>query len=306
MLRKAPPLESVEVFVAAARGGSFRGVARDLALSPSAVSRRIAGLEDFLGVQLFDRSGLSPALSAAGRRYLEQVGPALRTIAEATDAMKSPTGGRLRIATSHSFASIWLLPRLPALLEETGIDVELVVGAGFDALASNEADIGIWGGRATPDGMRSITLFEATAVPVAAPRLASGRPPPLPGEPLTDFPLVSVRRPGDMWRKWLGVAPPPVRTFETLHLMYEAAAAGLGATLAIPLLSEPFLSSGRLKACSNEARSLDASYDVFHATARPLRGADRVFVDWLSTRVQQSLETFERDRCTGAPALAAP
>src|SRR3546814_6001875 len=42
MLRKAPPLEAIEIFVAAAQGDSFRSVARRLALSPSAVSRRIA------------------------------------------------------------------------------------------------------------------------------------------------------------------------------------------------------------------------------------------------------------------------
>ena len=67
MLRKAPPLESIEVFVAAAKAGSFRAVARDLALSPSAVSRRIAGLEAFLGRALYDRTGPMPRLNADGR-----------------------------------------------------------------------------------------------------------------------------------------------------------------------------------------------------------------------------------------------
>ena len=296
MLRKAPPLESVEVFVAAARGGSFRAVARDLALSPSAVSRRIAGLEEFLGVLLFDRSGPTPILSAAGLRYLERVEPGLRAITDATDAMAAPRGGRLRVATSHSFASTWLLPRLPALLEEADVDVELVIGAGFDALASNEADVGIWGVRVAPDGFKAVPLFEVTAVPVAPERLANGRAPPRPGESLVDFPLVSVHRPKNLWQRWLGVAPRQVRSFETLHMMYEASAAGLGVALATPLLSEPFLASGRLHICSSEARSLELSYDVFHPSARPLRGVDRAFTDWITSQVAESLVRFERQR----------
>ena len=149
--------------------------------------------------------------------------------------MAAPRSGRLRVAASHSFASIWLLPRLATLLEETGVDVELVVGASFDALASNEADIGIWGGRVAPSGLKAVPLFEVTAVPVAPERLANGRAPPRPGESLGDFPLVSVHRPKDLWQRWLGVAPRQVRSFDTLHMMYEASAAGLGVALATPL-----------------------------------------------------------------------
>ena len=297
MLRKAPPLESVEVFVAAARGGSFRAVARDMALSPSAVSRRIAGLEEFLGVILFDRSGLVPVLSAAGLRYLERVEPGLRTITDATDDMAAPCSGRLRVAASHSFASIWLLPRLATLLEETGVDVELVVGASFDALASNEADIGIWGGRVAPSGLKAVPLFEVTAVPVAPERLANGRAPPRPGESLGDFPLVSVHRPKDLWQRWLGVAPRQVRSFDTLHMMYEASAAGLGVALATPLLSEPFLASGRLRVCSSEPRPLGLSYDLFHPSARSRRGVEGVFMDWMTGQVAQSMAKFEGLRC---------
>src|SRR3546814_18254953 len=84
MLRKAPPLEAIEIFVAAAQGDSFRSVARRLALSPSAVSRRIATLEAFLGMPLFERSGQSQRLNAAGQRYLSMVEPAIDAIQRAS------------------------------------------------------------------------------------------------------------------------------------------------------------------------------------------------------------------------------
>src|SRR3546814_16054710 len=76
MLRKAPQLEAIEIFVAAAQGDSFRSVASRLALSPSAVSRRIAPLESFLVMPLFARSGQSQRMTTAGQRSFSMGDPA--------------------------------------------------------------------------------------------------------------------------------------------------------------------------------------------------------------------------------------
>lgn len=304
MLRKAPSFESVEIFVAAARAESFRSVARDLALSPSAVSRRIAALEEFLGVRLFDRSGPLPALNAAGRRYLELVEPGLRAITDATDGLARPQGDRLRVATSHSFASTWLLPRLPALLDETGIDVELVMAGDLEVLASNQAQLGIWGGRSSGGGLTALRLFDVCAIPVSTERLANGRAAPLGAEDLETFPLVSVRHPHDLWERWLGVQPRDMRTYDTLQMMYEAAAAGLGVALAAPLLSEPFLASGRLRPCWEEARPLGLSYDLFRRSDRGMLRMEKVFIDWLQAKIGESLRTF--DAHCGAAGTASP
>ena len=71
--RQAPPLEAVEAFIVATRVPSFRAAADFLALSPSALSRRIQALEAFLGVNLFDREGSVVSLTMQGRRYLAEV-----------------------------------------------------------------------------------------------------------------------------------------------------------------------------------------------------------------------------------------
>lgn len=292
MLRKAPSLESVEIFVAAARGESFRGVARRLALSPSAVSRRISSLEAFLGVGLFDRSGPLPVLSTAGRRYLGLIEPALLSIIEASDLLVDQAAGRLRVATSHSFAAAWLLPRLPALQREAGVDVELVMTRDFEALRSGEAQIGIWGAKPAPDDLISETLFDVTAVPVCAPRLADGRAPPS-GDRLDDYPLVAVRHPPNLWDGWLGGEPREVRTYDTLHMMYEAAVAGLGVALAVPLLAEPFLADGRLRRCGGASRRLDASYRLYRSGRRRAHSApERAFNEWIRREVAKSMIVF--------------
>lgn len=298
MLRNAPSLESIEIFVAAARGQSFRAVGRGLALSPSAVSRRIAALEAFLGSVLFDRSGTVPALTLEGRRYLALVEPAMRAIQGATLALREGESGRLAVAASHSFATTWLMPRIAELRHDHGIEVEIVPTRSLDSLRSGEAQIGIWGGLDAPGDMIAEHLFDAHALPVCAPRLADGRPPPTNDAELTGYPLLTVKAPAGLWPRFfasLGLFPDrlEIREHATLQLMYEAAVAGVGVAHALPLIGEPFLHSGRLIPCAGGPRSLGESYRLFRPANRLARKpAETRFVRWLTSAVEESVTRF--------------
>ncbi|WP_324260359.1 LysR substrate-binding domain-containing protein [Altererythrobacter sp. H2] len=299
MLRNAPSLESIEIFVSAARGQSFRAVGRGLALSPSAISRRIAALEAFLGAALFDRSGTVPALTAEGKRYLALVEPAMRTIQGATLALREGESGRLTVAASHSFATTWLMPRIAELRHDHGIEVEIVPTRSFDVLRSGEAQIGIWGGLDAPEDMIAEHLFDAPALPVCAPRLADGRPPPATDAELRDYPLLTVKAPAGLWPRFfasVGLSPSRLETREhaTLQLMYEAALAGIGVAHALPLIGEAFLHSGRLIPCAGPARSLGESYRLFRPVNRLVRKpAEARFTRWLTNAVGESVARFK-------------
>jgi LysR family transcriptional regulator, glycine cleavage system transcriptional activator len=78
-----PPLNGLRLFEAAARCGSFKRAAEELNLTPGAISHGISSLEEWLGVELFDRSR-ELALTSAGNRYLPYVKEALSMIAKAT------------------------------------------------------------------------------------------------------------------------------------------------------------------------------------------------------------------------------
>src|ERR1700719_2510818 len=67
-----PPLNGLRLFEAAARCGSFKLAAQELNLTPGAVSHGISSLEQWLGVELFDRSR-ELVLTSAGNRYLPYV-----------------------------------------------------------------------------------------------------------------------------------------------------------------------------------------------------------------------------------------
>src|SRR5712664_3447349 len=83
-LRAIPPLTALLAFERAASQLSFRRAARDLALSPSAISHQIRGLETLFGVKLFQRGTRSVQLTRDGQDYLEAVTPALKLLNDAS------------------------------------------------------------------------------------------------------------------------------------------------------------------------------------------------------------------------------
>lgn len=313
MLRQAPPLDATEAFLVAARSASFRAAARALALSPSAFSRRIQVLESFLGVALFDRSGPAVVLTTAGTRYRDQIEPALDTIRRATNAMRETRRERrLRLATSHSLAVGWLIPRLPDLQQRHGIEIELAITRDPQVLRGGAADLAIWGGFDAEPDIACEMLVEVAAVPVATARLADGRLPPGSLGELAEHRLLGVKTPEGVWPRWLaaagyfGTAPEPAAVFDTNDLMYEAAACGLGVALAVPLLIERFIQDGRLRPCLAEPVPLGMGYGLYHGSAE-VRGRPvaRTFAEWLGQEVAASAHAFDR-WCAAAAPVARP
>src|SRR5690606_30878047 len=100
---------------ATARLGSFSRAAEELSLTHSAVFRQVVGLEERLGVQLFNRHRRRLSLTDAGREYAARVRHHLDQLEKDTFALMSRAGiGRsLHIAVVPTLATTWLVPRLP-------------------------------------------------------------------------------------------------------------------------------------------------------------------------------------------------
>ena len=96
-------LMELEAVVAIARLGSFRAAALELEMSPTAIGNAVAGLENRLGVRLFNRTTRNVALTSAGREYVDAIAPALLDIRNATQAAavhSSKPTGTLRFSCS--------------------------------------------------------------------------------------------------------------------------------------------------------------------------------------------------------------
>ncbi|RIV86086.1 LysR family transcriptional regulator [Aurantiacibacter xanthus] len=115
-MRRLPPLRALEAFVRTVRLGSARAAATELGLSPSALSRRIANLEDFIGRKMFSRQGQTMRLTEEGRQFYDKVSPHLEALANAVESQSENLQlMRLRLGVTPLFGTQRLFPRLPEL-----------------------------------------------------------------------------------------------------------------------------------------------------------------------------------------------
>src|SRR5690349_23065185 len=99
-----PSLNAIRAFEAASRHLSFRLAAEELGVTQGAVAQHVRGLEDHLGVMLFDRLPRTLALTEPGRRYAGTIRRAFELIVEATAAVQ-PEPLRLQISVTPTFAA---------------------------------------------------------------------------------------------------------------------------------------------------------------------------------------------------------
>ncbi|MGN6500010.1 MAG: LysR substrate-binding domain-containing protein [Tsuneonella sp.] len=115
-IRRLPPLRALEAFMRVVRLGSARAAAAELALSPSALSRRIGNLEEFVGKKLFTRAHQSMQLTDEGRAFYEAVAPHLDALAHAVEGQSDNLALlRLHLGVLPLFGRQRLFPRLPEL-----------------------------------------------------------------------------------------------------------------------------------------------------------------------------------------------
>lgn len=105
-MRRLPPLNAIRTFEAAARCLNFNRAAKELHVTPSAVSHQIRLLEDFLGKRLFLRQGRQVVLTPEGRNYLLAVHDALDRIGTATARVAAVQAASvLTLGVAPAFAS---------------------------------------------------------------------------------------------------------------------------------------------------------------------------------------------------------
>jgi LysR family glycine cleavage system transcriptional activator len=176
---KLPSLNGVKVFEVAARHLNFRLAAEELGVTQGAVAQQIRGLEAELGVKLFERLPRALALTGEGRAYIADVRRALEIIARATDGLK-PQPVRLTISTTPSFASRWLIPRLPDFTaRHPDLDLHILATDRMSSFQADGVDLAVRYGRPPfGPGLAVELLFEQEIVAVCSPMLLAGRPAP--------------------------------------------------------------------------------------------------------------------------------
>jgi DNA-binding transcriptional LysR family regulator len=272
-----PPLDTLRAFEAAARAGSFSAAASALNLTHGAISRRIARLEGWLGLRVFERQARGIALTPEGQRLFQRTQEAFALIADTSDRWSEPRGPAVvRVNSMPSVCSLWLMPRVAQFeAGEPPLRVVLLIDQRTVDLADQGVDLAVRCGRGGLPGRISVKLFEEWCFPIAAPalakRLGAGDP-----ERLLPAPLIHDSD-ASGWRAWfaahgLDYRPRPQdRRFEDYNLVLDAAACGLGIALARPPLAQGAIDTGRLVAVDHRTVLNPVSYwlDRPNGTMRP-------------------------------------
>ena len=224
MIYRLPPLNALRVFEAAARHLSFKAAAVELSITQAAVSHQVKSLEEYLGVELFRRSGRGVRLTEAARACLPKLREGFDALAAAVEQIRERAGdAELQITAPPVFAARWLMPRLAAFAKrEPRIDVRVVASSkmvdagaldsptlmsGLD-LRDESSGVEIHLGAGEYPGYRADKLFEVSTAVVAAPDLLATlkKPEDLANHLLLHDDAMNLVAGGDAWRKWLEAA----------------------------------------------------------------------------------------------------
>lgn len=284
---RTPSTRTLQAFQLAARSMSFKIAARELCLTPSAVSHRVKALEREVGAALFHRGARQLTLTDAGSAYLAEVEAVFRRLETATRDLRARQGRRpLRLRVPPFFASEFLLPRLAAL-QATQPDLGLQIDAdGSKALRFDDADISIVLGRGPWEQMQVWHLFDQTYVPACAPTLIARQPIRTPAD-LQNQVLLVHRGRRDAWERWAAAggmdAPRPSRSisFDTMTEVVHATERGAGVGLIpLPLTSER-LRGGSLVRLLEQSLQTDESYFLLHQRVGGARREMAEVRDWI-------------------------
>jgi DNA-binding transcriptional LysR family regulator len=164
------------LYLAVIDGGSFRAAALASGLDPSRVSRRIAALEDRLGVKLLNRTTRASSATQAGLRYAEGVRRLKEAraalLAEVTGGQDMPSG-RLRVTAPTDFGARFIAPVLSQMAQEfPNLSVDFRLGSAQADLLAEGIDVAIRIGQLTDSTLIARRIGVSRRVLVAAPELA--------------------------------------------------------------------------------------------------------------------------------------
>ncbi|KMK10397.1 LysR family transcriptional regulator [Pluralibacter gergoviae] len=290
-------MQELEMFAAIAQHLSFRKAAQARNVTPSALSHAMRHFEERLGVRLLQRTTRKVALTEAGERFLQRIGPALADLSQAVDELndwRSDPRGTLRISMPRSAEALYFeslilpfLQRYPEITLEIESSDALVdiVASGFDA-GVRYGDVLAQDMVAVPFGRPMRTL--AVASPGFIARFGSPQTP----DALLNFPCIERRFPSGRryrWEFWqderrLEVAVRGTLVLDNNERILQAACAGLGIAFLHQQAVAEALVNGALVEILVPFTQAREGFWLYYPNRNYLPAPLRHFVDWIKQK----------------------
>jgi len=280
-------LRALNAFALLARHGRAALAAEKLGVSPSALSHLMRKLESELGATLVNRDGRGLTLTEEGQRLALSLGDAFDRIDEAVDSFKRRGRTELRISTVSTFATRWLIPRLPQF-QSSQPDVELLLSTSTRMvdLDRENYDCAIRLGTGNWPSVECHLLWKEHLAVAMAPGLLAGKNPEDPAI-LTGLPLIHSASRRNDWSQWLaaaGLDHPDTKSgtlLQSRDLAIQAAIAGMGAIAIDRRFVSQELGAGHLICPDWTVLELETGYWFVRSPARTLSRPVLAFRDWL-------------------------
>jgi LysR family glycine cleavage system transcriptional activator len=283
------PIRDLYTFFVVARAGAMQAAARELGVTPGAISQRIRSIEKHHGKRLFVRSRDGISLTVSGKSLWKEVEGAFARI-EASHRRHFCKNGQttLRISAAPTFAHSFLVSNLASFNQvHPAIKLSIETDDRLVDLRSEPIDLAIRHGLGDYPGLRSDWLCAPELIVVGSPTLLESQPPVREPADCLRFTLLPDET-GLDWTLWfeahgIGAAAPTYGTaFKDGFLTVKAAVRGQGLALINDIYVREELSDGRLVRLLAESWPTKFAYYAVALSETFDRTAVRTFVKWLS------------------------
>ncbi|MDY7539118.1 LysR substrate-binding domain-containing protein [Undibacterium sp. RTI2.1] len=288
MATRLPPVHALSAFESAARHASFAVAAEELCITPSALSHRIRLLEEHLCERVFVREGRSVTLTEFGRRYLDVVRVALRTLSDFPLPNKTTQNQlRVKITLPPTFARYMFMPRLASFTKlHPEIEIEIFLFVPLYDLSLSESDVEIRFGAGEYPNLVTKKLFVEPSFAVASPAYLQTLPPLLQPSDLRHATL--LRSALEPWQPWFEVAkldwaePTTGLRIDDLGLLLEAIKHGHGVGLTRQHFAQELIDQGEVvRLFDTQLATPPHAYYLVHEAQAIMRPEVQVFIDWM-------------------------
>jgi DNA-binding transcriptional LysR family regulator len=281
------------VYVAVAEEEGFAAAARRLRISPPAVTRAIAALEEQLGVKLLNRTTRFVRATEAGQRYLEDARRILGEVDAADEAaagINAEPRGHLSITAPVLFGRMFVTPGIVDYLNTyPGTEVSAIFLDRIVNMLEEGIDVGIRIGELPDSSLRALRVGSVRLVLCASPGYLQAHALPQKPQELLDHSLIASSAGSNAidWRfESVNLRIKPRLTVTTNDAAIEAASRGLGITRLISYQVAPQLASGGLKIVLENHEPPTLPIHIVHREGRYASARIRAFVDLMARRLR--------------------